>query len=106
MKTITPTTTASDTDDDQTPWWRNPWLWLVMIGPAVVVVAGFATWAIAWHGADKLVSVDYYQKGLALPKEGSASHHAPMLPAGQARNHAATGGAPRQSDIPPRKSEP
>jgi len=106
MKTIPQTTTARDTELVHTPWWRHPWLWLVMIGPAVVVVAGFATWAIAWHGADQLVSADYYQKGLALPKEGSAINHVPMLPAGQARNHAATGGAPRQSDTQPKKTSP
>lgn len=94
MKTTIPITETQTSEPSVTPWWRHPWLWLVMIGPIIVVVAGFATWAIAWQGADKLVSVDYYQKGLALPKEGPAAGQAPMLPAGQARNHAATGGDP------------
>ena len=25
------------------PWYREPWPWLLMLGPAVVVVAGFIT---------------------------------------------------------------
>jgi uncharacterized protein len=75
-------------------WWREPWLWLVIVGPAVVVVAGIATYVIAARGADALVTPDYYRKGLELPKEGDARPSAPMLPAGQARNHAATGGVP------------
>lgn len=76
------------------PWWSEPWLWLVIVGPAVVVVAGIATYVIAARGADPLVTPDYYRKGLELPKEEEARPSAPMLPAGQARNHAATGGAP------------
>ncbi|MBS7807713.1 FixH family protein [Variovorax sp. PCZ-1] len=106
MKTITPITAASVAGSAHIPWWRHPWLWLVMIGPAVVVVAGLVTWAIAWQGADKLVSADYYQKGLALPKERSTTSSVPMLPAGQARNHAATGGAPGSTETSPKKTVP
>jgi hypothetical protein len=34
------------------PWWRFGMVWLVLSGPALVVVAGFATMAIAFIGAD------------------------------------------------------
>jgi hypothetical protein len=55
------------------PWWREPIMWLVVGGPAAVVVAGVATAAIAMHGADPVIRAD-----TAKP------------PALQARNHAAT----------------
>jgi uncharacterized protein len=74
-------------------WWRSIWFWLVVIGPIVVVFAGIATYIIAWQNADSLVTPDYYQKGLALSKSHAESANPPMLPARQARNHAATGGA-------------
>lgn len=74
-------------------WWKEPWLWLVLIGPLVVVVAGFITLAVAVNGSDTLVDVDYYQKGLALSKPSQQTAQESMLPAKQARNHAATAGA-------------
>lgn len=39
-----------------TPWWRIGMVWLVLGGPAVVVVAGITTAVIAYHGADTVVS--------------------------------------------------
>lgn len=45
------------------PWYREPWPWLLMAGPAVVVVAGFATYYIAVTRGDTLVSDDYYKEG-------------------------------------------
>jgi hypothetical protein len=38
------------------PWYRHRWPWLLMLGPAIVVVAGIATAAIAVATADTLVS--------------------------------------------------
>lgn len=58
------------------PWYREPWPWLVMAGPAIVVVAGIATAVIAWRTSDGLVADDYYKQGLAinrvLEREGRA----------------------------------
>ena len=34
------------------PWWRFAMVWLVLAGPALVIVAGFATMAIAFAHAD------------------------------------------------------
>ena len=34
-------------------WWRFGMVWFVLSGPALVVVAGFTTMAIAFIGADK-----------------------------------------------------
>jgi hypothetical protein len=47
-------------------WYREPWPWILMAGPAVVVVAGFVTAWLAFHGADVLVVDDYYKQGLAI----------------------------------------
>jgi len=48
------------------PWYREPWPWLLMSGPAAVIVAGaFTTW-LAFASADGLVAEDYYRKGLAI----------------------------------------
>lgn len=38
------------------PWWRIPAVWLVVGGPATVVVAGIATAVIAVRGADPVVA--------------------------------------------------
>ena len=48
------------------PWYREPWPWILMAGPAAVVAAGLVTAWIAFHGADGLVADDYYKRGLAI----------------------------------------
>jgi hypothetical protein len=48
------------------PWYREPWPWLVMSGPAIVVVAGIATAVIAFRTSDGLVADDYYKQGLVI----------------------------------------
>jgi len=47
-------------------WYREPWPWILMSGPAAVVVAGAATFWIALDSADGLVADDYYKQGLAI----------------------------------------
>ena len=59
------------------PWWRFPIVWLVVGGPALVVVAAVATTVIAVRGADPEVRDQ--------PRAVAAD---PMAPATQARNHA------------------
>ena len=48
------------------PWYREPWPWILMSGPATVVVAGALTCWIAFATADGLVADDYYKRGLAI----------------------------------------
>lgn len=48
------------------PWYREPWPWLLMAGPFVVIVAGFVTAWLAVRSADGLVDDDYYKQGLAV----------------------------------------
>jgi hypothetical protein len=75
-----PLSTAAQT----TPWWRIGMVWLVIGGPAVVVVAAIGTAVIAVRGAD-IVLTD-------LPAAMTPGHTSPSAatPAHQARNHAAT----------------
>jgi len=78
------------------PWWKFGHVWLVVAGPAVVVVASFVTFYLAASGSDPIVSEDYYQKGIDINK--TMDNAASLAPALQARNHAATGTIPR-SDL-------
>ena len=48
------------------PWYKEPWPWILMSGPAAVIVAGIATTWIAFASADGLVADDYYKRGLAV----------------------------------------
>ncbi len=65
------------------PWWRVGMVWLVLGGPAVVVVASLFTVVLAYRGAEDVL--------VAPP----SARHAPVqpdanTPAVSARNHAAT----------------
>ena len=61
------------------PWYRQPWPWLLMLGPAVVVVAGIATAWIAYSTSDGLVAEDYYKKGLVVDQVLARSREAKDL---------------------------
>lgn len=50
----------------QGPWYRDRWPWFLILGPAIVVVAGIATLVIAVRTDDGLVTDDYYRRGLAI----------------------------------------
>lgn len=62
---------------DPSPWWRHRMMWLVVGGPAIVVVAAVATAVIAVRGAEDVLSA----------KDGQERS---LMPALQGRNHAAT----------------
>jgi uncharacterized protein len=51
---------------DTRPWYKEPWPWLLMSGPAIVVVAGFITLYLAASGQDGLVVDDYYKQGKTI----------------------------------------
>lgn len=83
----------NDTLLASTPWWKFGHVWLVIAGPAVVVVAGFVTLFIALSWPDPVVADDYYRQGIEINKTLEAGD-ASLAPAIQARNHAATGTVP------------
>lgn len=74
-------------------WWKYGHVWLVIAGPAIVVVAGFVTLYLAVSRPDPVVSEDYYRQGIEINKTLEA-HPSSLAPALQARNHAATGVPP------------
>jgi hypothetical protein len=51
------------------PWYRHPWPWLLMLGPAAVVAAGAHTTWIAFTQQDALVVDDYYKQGKAINQD-------------------------------------
>ncbi len=72
------------------PWWKFGHVWLVVAGPAIVVVASFVTLYLAVTRADPVLDEDYYRKGLQL-NQTMADNPSSLAPAIQGRNHAATG---------------
>lgn len=71
------------------PWWKHGHVWLLISGPAAVVVAGFATAWIAIRHPDPVVAEDYYRRGAEINKTLAAQDKA-LMPALQGRNHAAS----------------
>jgi hypothetical protein len=51
------------------PWYRHLWPWLLVSGPAAVLIAGGVTLWLAFSSADGLVAEDYYKQGLAINKQ-------------------------------------
>jgi hypothetical protein len=51
------------------PWYRQRWPWLLIMGPAVVVVASLATFWLAASTDDGVIAEDYYKRGLLVNKE-------------------------------------
>lgn len=88
------TTTASQ------PWWKFGHVWMVLAGPAIVIVASFITLYLAVTRPDPVLSEDYYQKGLDINKTLKGEQPLTEVPAMLARNHAATGVLPAPKNKP------
>lgn len=73
--TVSTTETSSQPPLDNPPWYRLPIVWMVIGGPAVVVVAALATVVIAVKNVDPVLDTSV------------ASTHR-EAPAAKARNHA------------------
>ena len=71
--------------DPGAPWWRYGMVWLVLSGPAVVVVASFVSAYLAYHGADPVVIDTAPERQAVNPTRPGG-----ITPALVARNHAAT----------------
>jgi hypothetical protein len=53
----------------QPRWFKHRWPWLLMLGPAIVVVAGSYTGYLAFSNPDPLVVGDYYKRGKAINQD-------------------------------------
>jgi len=74
------------------PWWTFGMVWMVIAGPAVVVVAAFATLYLAITIPDPVLPTEAMNPRNAIENQGKLE--AAMAPAMQARNHASTGVVP------------
>ncbi len=81
---------ASSDNAAPAPWWTFGHVWLVIAGPAIVVVAGFVTLYLAVRFPDPVITEDYYRKGLEI-NQTLGNPAASLAPAVQGRNHAQTG---------------
>lgn len=52
--------------NDNQPWYKDRWPWILMAGPGIVIVAGFITLWLAVVSYDGLVTDDYYKQGLSV----------------------------------------
>lgn len=74
------------------PWWRHGHVWLLISGPAAVIVAGVVTTWIAVLQPDPVVAQDYYRRGIQINQQ--LARDRALLPAMQGRNHAVTPATP------------
>jgi hypothetical protein len=72
------------------PWYREPMMWLVLGGPALVVVASLSTYAIAVHKSDPVIERDAVTEAERVGKELTPEQRESLLPALKARNHVAS----------------
>lgn len=94
-------TTLLNTNNEQQPqksksWWHYGYMWLVVGGPLTVIAASFVTLYFAIQVPDPVVDADYYRKGIEINKTLDGKRDG-LVPAIQARNHAATGIKPQDS---------
>lgn len=61
---------------DNQPWYKQRWPWLLIAGPALVIVAGIVTVWLAVVSNDGLVTDDYYKQGLAVNQRLQRDHAA------------------------------
>jgi len=74
------------------PWWKHGYVWLVIAGPVLVVMAGLATAWIAARSPDPVLTQE--QDRRATPSRQGAAEARALMPALQGRNHAATPSLP------------
>lgn len=90
----TATMQSNTTPASNKPSWQEPYLWLVVGGPLVVVVAAIVTAVIAFKNPDPVISKNTYQQQLLEKRHLESTQIlddlAKLQPAHQARNNAAS----------------
>lgn len=82
---------TSNSLQEALPWWRFGMVWMVVGGPAVVVVASLTTFYIAASHPDPVLT----ETPRTALQERQGIGHAPAM---QGRNHAASGELPKTHD--------
>lgn len=62
------------------PWWRTRVMWFVVGGPVAVVLAGFATLAIAILNPDPVYTLDNPRSAAEMPAVQGRNHAAAPKP--------------------------
>ena len=82
-------------ENSSAPWWKHGFVWMVIAGPAIVVVAGFVTLYLAISRPNEIVTDESYrpsrQSDQSIEMRRKESSEAPAM---LGRNHAATGIVP------------
>jgi hypothetical protein len=74
-----------------TPWYKQRWPWLLIAGPAIVVVAALFTAWLAAVTDDGIIADDYYKRGLVINKELERTTRAEAMKLGAVLRVAADG---------------
>ena len=87
---------ANPSTSEPKAWWSFGMVWLVIAGPAVVVVAAFATLYLAITIPDPVLPTEirHPRNTSDNTSDNTAKIEAAMAPAMQARNHASTNVVP------------
>lgn len=73
------------------PWWKEPYVWMVIGGPLSAVMACVITAVYIFQGPDRIVPDDRLPEAQAMRQEIHQAGNA-LQPAQLVRNHSATGG--------------
>ena len=90
---------------DTQAWWQYGHVWLIIAGPAAVIVAGFVTLGIAIGTPDPVIADDYYKRGLEINQTLAAQKDLQLAPALQSRNHVVTPKPEVDKPAAPRKPQ-
>lgn len=76
MSESSQSSSSSNTSPDQSgPWWREPWPWILMAGPAVAVVGCIITIVLAVQNfGDQEIHDGGLKRGLVVSKHPAAVH--------------------------------
>ncbi|WP_283149542.1 FixH family protein [Silvimonas soli] len=70
---------TTENNHSRKPWYKEPGPWLVMAGPAVVVVGSLFCVYLAFSREDDLVTQNYYQAGQAINQRMHEDEQAKLL---------------------------
>ncbi len=91
QSSLYPSENASSRPAEARPWWKEPYVWMVISGPLSAVVACAITAVYILKGPDAVVPEHQYREGLQIKRQVESATP-PLQPAQMGRNHSATGG--------------
>ena len=80
---------ANTIEKNTQPWWKYGYVWLVVSGPAVVVVAGFYTLYLAISSPNQVLTEGNDRSQVEV-SQSINNQGKNLMPALKGRNHAAT----------------